>query len=179
MILRIRKLMISEEVKDYAWSELLELDKHVRYYGELASRNQRKHSILQFAVFFLSMALPAVASIYSPPLGVVLIAALGTAACVAWDYMSGHASKAALLHGISVDCERLEVEQRELFHTINRDGIDESDAREKLAGLASRTIETVSRAGTARVIVDETLNAKCWEAANRVLMNTRQEPLNA
>ncbi len=171
--------MISEEVKDYAWSELLELDKHVRYYGELASRNQRKHSISQFAVFFLSMAVPAVASVYRPPLWVVLIGALVTAACVAWDYMGGHASKAALLHGISVDCERLEVEQKELFHSINRDEIDESDAREKLAYLANRTIETVSRAGTARVIVDETLNTKCWEAANRVLLKAREEPQNA
>ena len=83
------------------------------------------------------------------------------------------------MHGISVDCERLEVGQRELFHSINRDGIDESDAREKLAYLANRTIETVSRAGTARVIVDETLNAKCWEAANRVLLKAREEPQNA
>lgn len=89
--------MISEEVKDYAWSELLELDKHVRYYAELASRNHRKHSILQFAVFFLSMAVPAVASVYSPPLWVVLIAALATAACVAWDYMSGHAKQGGAL----------------------------------------------------------------------------------
>ena len=162
--------MIREEIKDYAWSELLELDKHVRYYGELASRNQRRHSRVQFAVFFLLLAVLAVASVYSPPLWIVLIAALITAGLVAWDYMSGHASKATVLHGISVDCEKLEVEQRELFDSINHDGIDESDAREKLTDLANRTIETVSRLGPARVTVDEDLNAKCWDAANRVLL---------
>ena len=171
--------MIKEETKDYAWSELLELDKHVRYYGELASRNQRKHSLLQFTVFFLSMAVPALASVYNPPLWVVLLGALATAGCVAWDYMNGHASKAAVLHSISVDCERLEVEQRELFHSINRDEIDEADARQRLTDLANRTIETVSRAGPARVTVDEALNAKCWEASNKVLLRVREEPQNA
>ena len=90
--------MIAEETKDFAWSELLELEKHVRYYDELASRYRLKSSVAKLLIFFLSLAIPAVStSIHSPPGWTLLVAGLFAAGLVAWDYMNGHEGEGGCL----------------------------------------------------------------------------------
>ena len=161
--------MISEETKDYAWSELLELEKHVRYYDELASRYRRRSSVAKLLIFFLSLAIPAVSSTYSTPSWILLVAGLLAAGLVAWDYTNGHEGKAAVLQGISYDCAQLEVEQRDLFDLVNRGDIDYVDARKRLQDLARRTIDATARAAVAQVAIDHKLNEKCWSEANEFL----------
>ena len=158
--------MIAEETKDFAWSELLEVEKHVRYYDELASRYRRKSSVAKLLIFFLSLAIPAVStSIHSPPSWILLVAGLLAAGLVAWDYTNGHEGKAAVLQGISYDCAQLQVEQRDLYHLVNRGDIDHADARSRLQDLARRTIEATARAAVAQVTIDRELNEKCWSEA--------------
>ena len=158
--------MIAEETKDFAWSELLELEKHVRYYDELASRYRRRSSVAKLFILFLSLAIPAVStSIHSPPDWVLLVAGLLAAGLVAWDYTNGHEGKAAVLHGISYDCAQLQVKQRDLYHLIDRGDIDHADARNRLQDLARRTIEATARAAVAQATIDHELNKKCWSDA--------------
>ena len=167
--------MISEGTKDLAWNELLELDYHVRYYRALSDLHQKKHSFVQFVVFFLSLSIPLIGASWN---FWTLPASLAVAACVAWDYMNAHASKAAVLDAISADCEKLLPKQLDLFNLVNYDLIEEPEARQTLNELSRLSIEATSRAGVARITVNEKLNIKCWNDSNTVLLREQQEVQN-
>ena len=168
---------ISAHVKDYAWNEFQELDKNVRYYGELASKYQSKHSRIQMSVFWLSLAIPTILG--AAPKAWILPVVLGfvLAGLVGWDFIGGHANKAAVLHGITVECERIYADQAALFFLINNDQIEESEARERLRELARRTIDATGRSGYAQVSFDFKLSDKCWKDSKNVLM--KQESASA
>lgn len=169
---------LGEDLKEYAWSELQELDKHVRYYGELASKYQTRRFWIQLVVFSLSLMGPAVLSLTPvdwqiKPLWILAPASLILPMLVAWDFIAGYANKAAILHVISLECDRIKSDQVELYHLIDNDRIPESEARTRLNSLSRRVIEATGRAGYAQVSFDMELNKKCWEDSKRVLM--RQE----
>lgn len=168
--------MISEGTKDLAWSELLELDYHVRYYRALADRHQKWHSCVQFVVFFVSLSIPLIGSAWDKW---ILPASLFLSACVAWDYMSAHARKAATLDAISRDCEKLLPKQLDLFNSINYDLIEESEACRRLEELAQLSTEVTSRAGIAGITENKKLIVKCWDDSNAILLREQQEPQNA
>ena len=172
---------VGDDIKDYAWESLQEVDKHVRYYGELASKYQKLHSRIQLGVFVLALAIPTAIPILlsrSPEeLKYISLVGIVMAALVGWDFIGGHANKAAVLHGVSLECDRIEAEQRKLFHLVNNDRIGEPEAHERLQELSVRTTEATGRAGYAQVSFDRKLEVKCWKDSKRVLM--RQEPQNA
>jgi len=165
----VKSPSLGDDIRTYARSELFDVDRHVRYYGKLASIYQRRHSLVQLSVFILSLSAPTLLVIFptvwaGAPLGLLL------AALVGWDFIGGHANKAAVLHGISTDCDRIRSEQMELYQLIKNDRIAEAEAQQRLDALAQRTIEATGRAGYAQVAINEALLDKCSDDTNRVLL---------
>ena len=160
---------VGNDIKLYARSELFDVDRHVRYYGELASKYQKLHSRIQLAVFVLSLAVPTLLAIF-PDISVLAPVGLLLAALVGWDFIGGHANKAAVLHGISTDCDRIKSEQMELYQLIKNDRISETDAQRRLDALGQRTIEATGRAGYAQVSIDQHLLDRCASDTNQVLL---------
>ena len=152
------------------------MDYHIRYYRSLADLHQKWHSCVQFVVFFLSLSIPLIGSAWDKW---ILPASLVLSVCVAWDYMSANARKAATLDGISRDCEKLLPRQSELFNSINYDLIGESEACQRLKELSQLSNEVTSRAGMAGITENQKLIVKCWDDSNAILLREQHEPQNA
>ena len=157
------------DIKACARARLFGVDQQVRYYGELASRYQRHHTQVQLLMLVLSLAVPT-SSMISPSVLVPATVGWLLAALIAWAMIGGHANKAAILHNISTDCERIKSEQIQLYILIKGDIISETVAGQRLEDLAKRMIETTGRARNAQVPVDWGLLNKCQSDTNRVLL---------
>ena len=160
---------VGDDIKTYARSELLDIDRQARYYRQLASMYQGRHSLAQLSVVTLSLSIPTVVAIFpsvwaGAPLGLLL------AALVAWDFIGGHARKAAILDGISAVCDHIRSEQMELYQLIKNDRISEAESQRRLSALSQRTIEATGRARYAQVSIDRALLDKCSDDTNRVLL---------
>ena len=102
-----------EKVKALARSELFDIERHVRYYGKLSSKYQSIHSWIQLGVFTLLLSIPTLIFLGMPP-AVLAIVGSAVSAMAAWGHMGGYANKAAVLHGVSTECDRMKAEQMDL-----------------------------------------------------------------
>ena len=160
---------VGDDIKTYARSQLLDIDRHARYYRELASMYQSRHSLVQLSVFTLSLSIPTVLAAF-PTVWAGAHLGLLLAALVGWDFIGGHANKAAVLHGISTVCDHIRSEQMALYQLIKNDRISEAESQRRLSALFQRTIEATGRAGYAQVSIDRALLDKCSDDSNRVLL---------
>lgn len=158
---------VGDDIRTYARSELLDIDRQARYYRELASMYQSRHSLVQLSAVTLSLSIPTVLAIFptvwaGAPLGLLL------AALVGWDFIGGHANKAAILHGISTVCDHIRSEQMELYQLIKNGRISEAESQRRLSALSQRAIEATGRAGYAQVSINPALLEQRSDDTNRV-----------
>lgn len=159
---------IPQETKDYAWSELLELEKHVRYYDALASQYKKKKDLLSALTFYLSATAPPVAIIAGFPDWSFLAIGLIVSGFLAWIFASSYGEKSIMMQMTSHSCARLLVTQRSLFDLVNRDGIEPEKATVKLNELARLTNEITSESLRFHASIDSKLNERCWKEVNEV-----------
>lgn len=161
-------IMVSEQMRQAVWQDLLDVARLVRYYEALSNRYRLRHSLIQFLL--LASALSGIAALLNLLPEVVQLVASGLIAfLVAWDFVAGYARKAAVLHTINYECHALEIEWSELWASINSADVSDTEAREKNKQLEKKFLSVTGWAGQANIRVDQKLNAKCEEVAYKVM----------
>lgn len=159
--------MVSEQTRSAVWRELLEAARLVRYYEALSDRHRKKHRLIRFLL--LGATAGGIAALLELlPAELRLIASGLLALLVVWDAVSDYAKKAAVLHAVSLECSRLEIEWRELWADANDPETDEAHVRSEIRRLARRCSEVTGWAGHADIPEDRSLNEKCEAIAYTV-----------
>lgn len=152
--------MVSEQTRSAVWHELLEVARLVRYYETLSDRHRKKHRWIRFLL--LGATAGGIAALLELLRSELRLFASGLLALlVVWDAVSDYARKAAVLHAVSLECSRLEIEWRELWGDANDPEADEAHVRNEIRRLARRCSEVTGWAGHADIPEDRSLNEKC------------------
>ena len=160
--------MVSSVTRNRVWQEFFDQARLVRYYEALSDRYRREHSIVSFLL--VAAAGSAIAAFLDLlPQWVQLIANILVALLVAFDLVIAPARKAAVLHTISTECSRLEIEFKELWDETNATEASDNEIRRKLSQLDHRVLEVTSRAGDASIRENPKLNEQCEATAKRVM----------
>ncbi len=162
----------NRQLEHNVWQEMRHAARYSRYYYELSNRERRKHRITRY-VLLGAMILGAVALSGHIPTPwsqfVQLAAAVLAIGTTAWDFMSGYANRAAILHSISVDCMRVEHDLDTLWTAVRAERIDFEGAEEKREALGRKLLEITAQSSFAEVTEDRELNNKCLDEADEVL----------
>ena len=162
--------MVSETTRNEVWQELLDASRLVRYYSKLSDRHSRNRRIVQFLL--MAAATGGIATLVDLlPQFIQQIAAAAVAILVAWDFFADYAKKAAVLHAILIECNRLEGEWGDLWVGIDRSDLDDADVRQQCVLLGARLNDVTARAGLVGVHEDAELNKKCAEDAYTVMQD--------
>ena len=94
--------MTTDQTRNDAWYELLDIARLVRYYEALSDRYRRNHTIVRFLL--LAAAASGIAAVVDLlPKTMQSVSGALVALLVMWDFVSDYAKKAAVLHAISVE----------------------------------------------------------------------------
>ena len=168
--------MVTKQTKHLIWMDLLDSERHVRYFESLADWYSRRHKWLRFlilmsalteaavAIFVISLDLSGVWSIVG--FSAILLIGIFIAVLVALESTRDYAEQAALLGWLSLDCKAFNVHWTELWHDVYTDVIEEPEARSRRRDIADRFNAITGRVD---VPLDEKLNESCATAADKVL----------
>ena len=170
--------MLSQEIAPLrlaVWNGLLDAERYVRYYGALAERYRRQHQIPRY-IMAVAAVVGAIPIFFEEqfPLGVTAGAILLILAAVAWDLLSDHGRKAAILDAISVECGEYENQLRDLWISIEQGlaqgkPLDPTSIRADLSMIEAAIDRVTDRSSLAGVATDNRLNEKMMGEANEVL----------
>ena len=157
------------------WNGLLDSERYVRYYGTLAERYRRQHQIPRY-IMAAAAVVGAIPIFFEEqfPLGVTAGAMLFILAAVAWDLLSDHGRKAAILDAISVECGEYETQLRDLWISMEQGlaqgkSLDPVSIRADLSMIEAAIDRVTNRSSLAGVATDNQLNEKMMNEANEVL----------
>lgn len=164
--------MVSETTRNAVWQELLNAARLVRYYSSLADRHRRNGRIIQFLL--MAAATSGIAGLLDLlPAFIQQTAAAAAAAAVAilvvCDFFGDYAWKAAVLHVICIECNRIESQWQTLWLEIDRPDLEDADALRQCETLGRRLNEITGQAGLVGVAVDAQLNKTCAEDTYKVM----------
>ena len=164
--------MVSDATRNAVWQSYLDVVRLVYYYESLADKYQRLYFWIRFGMLFFVIV--SVASPFAPfpqPVGAIVTVAmiLVTATLVTADYVGDFAKKAAVLHGIAGQVNRLGSEWRALWLVIDDADSEDGMARRKNEDLQSRLTETTEQAREAGITINDKLNQKCVETAYAIV----------
>ena len=165
----------TDNTRRLVWIGLLNVNRQVRYYGELSDRFSKKSKcILILMAVAGSVEATLVLTVEEPLSGawkaLIVILAATIAALSIWAAIEDYAKKAAVLRGINLECSYLETEWEDLWNRVHR--IDEDSALQENRRLNERLIAITSRASPAGVHEDHELNEKSWvDACNVMVQN--------
>ena len=160
--------MVSDTTRNAVWQELLDAARLVRYYSSLADRHRRKQRIMQ--ILLMAAAISGIAALLDPlPAFMAQIAVAAIAILVTWDFFGDYARKAAVLHVICIECNRIESQWQTLWLEIDRPDLEDTDALRQCETLGRRLNEITGQAGLVGVAVDAQLNKTCAEDTYKVM----------
>ena len=160
--------MTTASTRRVVWNGLLDVSRQVRYYGELADRFSERNQRMLYGLISVG-GLEAVLVVAEAADGILILVSLSVATIAAWAVAGDYAKKAAVLHGISLECSYLEIEWAGLWERI--DGADYSDdsALARNQRLQERLNAATSRAFPVGIRLDAQLNKEVWAETCKVL----------
>ena len=166
---RVRaRAMVSDTTRNAVWQELLDAARLVRYYTNLADRYLKKRRTMQFLL--IAAAASGIAGLLGPlPEFISRAAAAAVAILVVWDVFGDYARKAAVLHAISIECNRIESLWHALWLEIDRSDLEDADVLGQCKTLGQSLNDVTGRAGLVGVEVDAELNVSCAEETYKVM----------
>ncbi len=164
--------MVSQSIRNTVWQDYLDVDRLGRYYEALADRYQWYYRSVRFLL--LVMVIVSVAFPYTSlpqPISWIVGAMLVilTAILVAVDYVGDFSKKSAVLHGISIQVKRLELEWEALWLEIDDANAEDSEIRRRNSECQLRLIEATARSGEEGITINSKLNQKCMETAYAIM----------
>ena len=157
--------MISDQLRNDIWQELLDSDRFVRYYEALANHDRRKH--LMTLLFLAAGAASSVAAVFElvPEHDVVRIVANAVVGVMAlWVFFADYAKKAEVANSISTRFSRLDIEWRSLWTAVEEE-IEKAEAHSRYLALAKERLDATQRSGDAGIVDSRRLNEKSEVAA--------------
>ena len=158
--------MVSDQLRNDIWQELLDSDRFVRYYEALANHYRRKH--LTTLLFLAAGAASSVAAVFEllPERDMVQIVANAVVGVMAlWVLFADYAKKAEVANSISTRCSGLDIEWRNLWTAVEEEEIEEAEAHSRHLALAKEMLDATQRSGDAGIVDNRRLNEKSEEAA--------------
>ena len=160
--------MVSDTTRNAVWQELLDAARLARYYASLADRHLRKCRINRFLL--MAAATCGIVGLLDPGLAFMQQAgAAAVAILVVCDFFGDFAKKAAVLHTICIECNRLESQWQDLWLEIDRPDLEDADALRQCEMLGQRLIDVTGQAGFVGVTVDAKLNQTCAADTYKVM----------
>ena len=150
--------MVTEQTRNSVWREFTDQERLVRYYEALSEKYLKWHFWTRFvlslaAIGGIGALLTKLPDIVQQIAGVLVILV------IVWDLVQAPARKAAILHTISIECSRAQIEFKELWAEIDTNAeASEDEIRSKLSRLERRVLEVTSWAGHAGVQAHPKLN---------------------
>lgn len=163
--------MVSQSTRNAVWQSYLDVARNGRYYEALADRYQWYYRSVRFLLLLAVIVTVAVPSYLSQPASLIFgaVAVLLTAILVAVDYVGDFAKKSAVLHGISVQVNRLESDWEILWLEIDDVDAVDSEMRQRNRDYQRLLNEVTERAGEEGITIDNKLNQKCMETAYEIM----------
>jgi hypothetical protein len=163
--------MVSQSTRNAVWQSYLDVARLGRYYEALADRYQWYYRSVRFLLLFAVIVTVAIPSYLSQPSSLIFgaVAVLLTAILVAVDYVGDFAKKSAVLHGISVQVNRLESDWEMLWLEIDDADTEDSEVRKKNRDCQRILMEVTERAGEEGITIDDKLNQRCMETAYAIM----------
>lgn len=165
----------TDNTRRLVWIGLLNVNRQVRYYGELSDRYSKKSKRILILLAIAGSVEATLVLTAEPPFpgawkSLIVIFAAAIAALSIWAAIEDYATKAAVLRGINLECSYLETEWEDLWNRVHR--IDDDLALQENRRLNERMIAITSRASPAGVHEDRKLNEKSWvDACNVMVQN--------
>ncbi len=140
-------------MRDQIWYTMLDAERLSRYYGQLATRFQRRQFWLNIAVAFCSLA---AASVLLAKIDVIVSAVLFfvVSGGVIWGVFADYSKKAAIANVTTRECSAISVELKQLWRNPDVPG-----ALERAISLEQR-LDSITHVG---LEIDDKLNRKCAE----------------
>ena len=161
----------SGRIRNEAWQGYLDAERLYRYYTMLAARYALNRRILQFSLGFAAVGGLArfIDLIPGNAVWISELASIAVIVIVVWDFMADYATKASVLHSVSVQCGEHESQWRALWDMVDDDDVDEGTIRTRIRELEEAMLKTTSLAGYAGVKENRRLNASATEETYTVL----------
>ena len=160
--------MVSETTRNEIWQQFLDVARLLRYYTRLSNRHRRKQQLIR--ILLLAAATSGIVALLDLlPAFMQELAAAAVAILVVWDSLGDYARKAAVLHAICIECNRIESQWQKLWLQIDRPDLDDEDALHQSDMLGERLNDITGRAGLVGVEFDTKLNRTCAEDAYKVM----------
>ena len=158
-------MMKLSALRQEIWHNLLDIDRYCRYYEIAHARNTRYHLLLRGATLLLiaGVVTPIVGLIPTGPIDEFVRAGLFSLATgfTIWDAIVNFSKRAAIAHAIYINCDRLRVEWRNLWLSVeDSKDVDEAALQQKNLDLAYRSAEVKGWAGANDLVPDGKLNEK-------------------
>ena len=149
--------MISSATRNAIWQDLLDLARFVRYYEAVHRNYRRYHSTFRFlqgvsAFGILAILLSSLPGIF------VSIGGFFIAIITLLDLIIDPGEKGVIAATISRDLKRLEVEQRELWESIDSGLVEEDDARNRQTNI---NLEVNNTTSGFHQVTNSRINEKC------------------
>ena len=168
--------MVTPRTRTDIWMCLFDLKRTVRYYEALATRYRRRHSLtLLFLAGGVGGSLTTaltdlVPTDWAPP--VLQIAAFLTALVTAWVFIADYAAKAEVANMIHHQCVEAEVDLSNLWAAVEDPSrAEEAEVRRRFNVLQARLNAVTSRAGNAKLQVNQKLNEQCEVVAKQIMVD--------
>ena len=150
--------MVSETTRNEIWQQFLDVARLLRYYTSLSNRHRRKQQLIR--ILLMAAATSGIVTLLDLlPAFMQELAAAAVAILVVWDSLGDYARKAAVLHAICIECNRLESRWHKLWFEIDRPDLDDADALHQCDELGQRLLDITSQAGPAGVEIDAELKS--------------------
>lgn len=149
--------MVSDQIRNEVWQDLLDVTRLVRYYAALSDRYKRNYNIVRGLLLIAATSGIAAFLDALPPIA-QLISGVGIALIITWDFVSDYGRKAAVSHAIRLQCDELENEWRDLWRSVDDGTIANEEALHSNRQLLQRITSLTGNAGYADIREDHKLN---------------------
>ena len=135
---------VTEATRHAVWDEMLDAARMTRYAESMESRYRTLHWIVRFSLLLSASGSAATILGMLPDGWPRLLPNLAIAFLVAWDFMSGYATKIAVLNSAKRECQDLETEWRELWLDVDSPAATDAEVRERNKELSRRLARATS-----------------------------------
>ena len=164
-------MAVSDRLRHEAWQGYIDAARLYRYYTMLSARYYGMRRLLQFLLGFAAVGglsrflglLPGDST------WIAELSSIAVLVIVVWDFMADYATKASVLHSISVECGKQESDWRALWDEIDDEDTDAEDIRKRIRALEAELMVTTSVAGYSGVKENRKINETATEEVFTVM----------
>ena len=155
--------MVTPETRNQVWQGLLDAERLVRYYGDLADRHRQAH--LWVRAILLVAAITGATSVVVLPAWLTITSSVVVTLAITVDFVFDFGGKAKVLHMVTVAYIRGVEDYEKLWIRCQDENMNDTGARDGLSRVQGRLNMMSAWPGFVEVGVSQRLNKSSWEEA--------------